>query len=66
MKCNRCKEEIDQVWALASHGRAYCSETCFYGRKDDASINPRAFETPPDESEAVLSGFVSMEIPKGH
>lgn len=38
MICQHCREAIDFVWALASHGRAYCSESCFYTRKGDDPV----------------------------
>lgn len=38
MICHHCKENMDIVWGMASHGRAYCSETCFDERKGDGVL----------------------------
>ena len=66
MKCNRCKEEIDQVWALASHGRAYCSEQCFTGRTDDARPVSSSHDEQHALRQAISEVCVPMEVSEGH
>lgn len=66
MRCYHCKEEMYIVWALASHGRAYCSQLCFQGRTENASTSTSAYAEPSNVMPAVPEGRVHVEVQQGH
>jgi len=35
MQCRTCESSTMQPWVVMSHGRAFCSDDCFTGRKGD-------------------------------
>lgn len=66
MICQHCKEEITIVWALASHGRAYCRESCFYGRKEDASTGTQSHVSEPTDKQGTAPNGVLLAIQQRH
>lgn len=65
MECYTCKEDIDQLWALCSHGRAYCSSTCFE-RRTDASSGSSTHAPSRTDRQAVSAISVHVEVQQGH
>jgi len=35
MQCRTCESSMNEPWVVMSHGRAFCSDKCFTGRKGD-------------------------------
>ena len=68
MKCHHCKEDLEYVWCLESHGRAYCSDQCFTNRKgeSDASVSSSAHAESSTQPPAVPSLSVLLEVQQGH
>jgi hypothetical protein len=66
VKCHHCKEDIDIIWALCSHGRAYCSSTCFEGRKDDARTDSSSHAEPPTVNATVPEKLLPLAFQQGH
>lgn len=63
--CWECANETEYPFKFGSHGRAYCSETCFKG-VNHASPVPEPPHRQPDDPSAVLPSGVHVETREGH